>query len=367
MSYKAQIDETIQKLNNYSFDSTVYDELYKKAFDTLQAAYEKSDAAIDAQLESDRRQAVGDNALQTRSLAEQLAAGGLSSSGESAMLRINQAVSLNNALATLGAAATDAKASLAKEKGLNLFNLERELAGIKSDAMEGEQNRLYQRLAHLEGLAADDAQFYSGLAQSAEEFDKEYALKEKEYLLKYDSLSGDGTEGSDSSDGETEVKDKIDGQAALQGALPKLSTLRIDPDTDPEVLAKNIVNNDPICKGEGIYSAVGQASIYKSFARIVLMNSFSDEYINEMLTYLQSYGFSRHIDLKTLTDVDTKMVVSTYYKEQERVYKEAKKSGKNEYTAYTEACERAFVVAQEEMIKRELSEHEISILNEILL
>ncbi len=396
MDYNSQIEEIKSKLDNYSFDSSLYDEIYKKAYATISNAYDESIGAIDAKLALDSRQAVGSNALQTRSLAEQLNSYGLASSGESGLLRINQAVSLNNALANLNAAASDTKATLSKEKNLSAFNLEKEIAAMKHEAMEADKGRLYDRLSQLERLGAENEQFYdqldseesrfySNLAQDKsqfeaelafrqDQFNKEHSLDQKYYWLDLASLFSSLRKKDDeqeSTDKETESATSISpnnalAEAAINGLSTKVSEMKQDPEIDARTMAANIVKNDAICNGGSIYSPVGQDSIFKTFGRIVASNNFSDAYVSDMLSYLQSCGFNKQFNIPIINGKDVHNVVAVYNKAELTYYQKAIDEGKNQYDAMDEAKKLALEDASAKATEMKLEEDVYNTIIEIV-
>lgn len=395
MDYKSLIEEAKSKIDNYSFDSSIYDEIYEKAYERLAAAYDNSYNALDTRLSNDRRQAIGSNALQTRSLAEQLFARGLDNSGESGLLRINQAVSLNNALASLEAAAIEAQAELDKEKNLNAFNLEKDINDMKNTAMQADRNRLYDRLSHLEKLESDASQYYSGLAQDdrhfndqldfeKQKFKKEFGFKKKELLKEsianinklientagFFKNKGDAEKGNGGSGNKIDALSNEDYQAILEAGMDviavKTDTVYEDPDVDAKTLAKNIVDSDPICNGHGIYTAVGQDSVYKTLGKLVATNKFSNEYINEMVNYLQSFGFSRYFNTEFLNSNRCHTVFNKYSELEEAYYRSMVSAGKDQYSAMESAKIKAGNDIKTLYKKYNFTADEITIVKEIL-
>ncbi len=175
MNYQALIDETKDKIKNYSFDDSAYSAIYGEAKKRLDNVYKAGGANIDASLKSSVQKAVGNNALQTKSLQEDLAARGLARSGDSSALRINQAVSLNNALASLANEAMKSKNDLYMQNQKDLSALETELGKQKASAMEADKSRLYNRLGELEKLAANDEQWKAELLNDRNRWQSELA------------------------------------------------------------------------------------------------------------------------------------------------------------------------------------------------
>ncbi len=402
MDYKSLIDETKQKIDNYSFDDEIYDTLYSKAYANLNAAYDNSNAVIDSRLESDRRQTLGNNILQTRSLSEQLNARGLSSSGESGLLRINQAVSLNNALASLNAAAMDAHASLDKERNLNVFNLERDIASMKDAAMKADKDRLYQRLSHLESLSAEDEQFneklrsdeeqfysklaqdnkqfYSKLAQDneqfqselamkAEQFAKEYGLKEQQYQLDYIELSMKIAEEEAKKEEEQKNADKFKDPYYAYNYIVKGKKIKLqhhDPDIDAKTYAANILKNDPICQGEGIYTVGAENSIFKTLGWLATYNRFTEEYLKNVVKTLESFGFKRKVDIEFLCSWNAHYLALLFNSDKDKYYNEQVFAGVDPYDAEEYASKKAFDNATAKMKEMKLTEYQLSIMNQIL-
>ena len=155
MDYNKLIEETTSKINNYTFDDEFYNDIYSKAKERLDTAYNESLDALTTDYKAEKRRVVGDNALATKSLQEELAHRGLAHSGESALLSINQSIALRNTVAELARAAIKSRSDLSSSYNKELASLEQEQANIKSAAMEKDKAALNDRLAHLENLQAD--------------------------------------------------------------------------------------------------------------------------------------------------------------------------------------------------------------------
>lgn len=164
MEYDKLIDDVKYKIDNFSYDGTVYDDIYNKAAAQYAAAYKASADALSAKAEKNRHLAVGSNALESKSLAESLAMRGLAKSGESSMMKINSAISLNNALSAISAEELNARANLENEKLKLLAGLGKDIGLKKATAAEAEKNALYNRLSELEALQAKDEEWRTKLA-----------------------------------------------------------------------------------------------------------------------------------------------------------------------------------------------------------
>ena len=175
MEYDKLIDDVKYKIDNYSYDGTVYDDIYNKAAAQYAAAYKASADALSAKAEKNRALAVGSNALQSKSLAESLALRGLAKSGESSMMKINSAISLNNALATISGEELNARAKLENERLKLLAGLGKEISMSKANAAQAEKAALYNRLSELESMQAKDEEWRAKLANEEARWKQELA------------------------------------------------------------------------------------------------------------------------------------------------------------------------------------------------
>lgn len=109
-AYGKQSDETLTSL--YAAARDEYNKSYNAALDTLNAQYE-----------SDKKQAYTKKAADDKNMGEYLAARGLSRSGESVNARIASDVSLGNTLSALSSGLRESQNTLASDYGKALANL----------------------------------------------------------------------------------------------------------------------------------------------------------------------------------------------------------------------------------------------------
>ena len=139
-AYGKQSDETLTSL--YAAARDEYNKSYNAALDTLNAQYE-----------SDKKQAYTKKATDDKNMGEYLAARGLSRSGESVNARIASDVSLGNTLSALSSGLRESQNTLASDYGKALANLAIEEANKKA-----ENNRWTAEFsASLASTAADNA------------------------------------------------------------------------------------------------------------------------------------------------------------------------------------------------------------------
>lgn len=354
MDYTALIKETKDKLDNFSFDDSVYDDIYAVAYENLQKAYQAESAALDSGYAESRRQAAGDNALSTKNLSEQLAARGLAKSGESAMLRINQAISLNNALASLAQANTKAKAELAGARENELAKLQSDIATQKSEAMEKEKQNLYDRLEHLEKLSADD----EGLKAQLSAAEAEWRAKLAAAGSNSSSTGGDTSGGDGGKEEDTEDTQAPFDPFAAYLSIPKfkLSDNTLTPDTSAYSYAKNIV--DRVAYDNGYISNKGQSEIYTELARLIATTNLDREYIKEVIAALRSMGFSLSFSVDLAEKPYVSAAFRAYTDMKNDTYNELVKLGYSSSAALSEAEADAKAAVMDTLEKYKLSKRE---------
>lgn len=290
MDYQALINETKQKIDNYSFDDSAYNEIYEKAKTKLTNAYNTGTKEINRSLGDARKKAVEDNALATKSLQEALALRGLARSGESAMLKMNQQLSLSNALARISGEAVKSQGELYAQHQKELANLSTELGKQKTSAMESEKSVLYDRLSELEKLKADEDKWKTTL----------YATTNK-------NNSSSGT-----SSGEKNEEKKDNSAAIIDGFVGGLIDKDgVTPDISAEKTAKNILTTCGVDDGV-IRSSVMQQRVYKELARIICSGDYSKAYSTELLNVLRSHGFNMDFDIELARSTNVKYAYRLY-------------------------------------------------------
>lgn len=324
MDYQALINETKQKIDNYSFDDSAYNEIYEKAKGMLTNAYNTSAKEINRSLGDARKKAVEQNALATKSLQEELALRGLARSGDSATLKINQHLSLNNALASLSGDALKSQGELYSQHQKELADLSAELGKQKAAAMESEKNALYDRLADLEQLKADDEKWRAALY----------------------SASDGGSSSGGGGNGTTEKEEDANVDKIADGFVGNLVDKNgYTPEVSAEKIAKNILTTCGVDDGI-IRSNMMQQRIYKELARLICSTDYSKEYATEILSILRSHGFNMAFDVSLARSDVVKNAYYLYQSELSSYYNMLILSGFNA----NEAAVRAKVSAQKKLI-----------------
>lgn len=314
MDYNSLINETKDKINNYSFDGDLYDEIYSKAKERLDSALKTQTDAINAELDIASRAAIGQNALSTRSLQEELATKGLARSGESAMLRINQNVSLKNALAKLSGDALRAKAELGVAHGDKLNALDTDIAKQKTAAMEKEKGELNDRLAHLENLKEEHDKWKADYnlelykENNRKEEAKAAAERAEAALKQAQSQIQSGTQ-----------EDKVQASGNEH--------FNITPATSAEKTAANLMSACNIREGKRISGVAQQNEIRRMLARLVCTSGLSVKYTQDVVYYLKLKGFDGDFDIGIATGKELKWIYGAYETTYHDVYARCKNNG----------------------------------------
>lgn len=296
MDYNKLIEETTNKINNYTFDDGFYNDIYNKAKERLDTAYNDSLWALNTDYKAERRKAIGDNALATKSLKEELASRGLAHSGESAMLSINQSLALRNTVSDLARAAIRSRSELSSAYNKELSALEKEHANLKLSAMEKDKASLNDRLAHLESLQADKEKWSANYALEVLKENNRVKEKEAEREAAKNSVSV----------GEKE-------ESTEKGGLPEIT-----PSTAPAKAAESIINRFAPKGTKVIKGYTVQSNVRKELARLVCTMGLSKAYTQELIYVLSSYGFDGDFDIDVAASKNLKWLYGAYqqgYKE----------------------------------------------------
>lgn len=346
MDYTALINETKKKIDNYTFDDSQYNAIYEAAKEKLTEAYRAGESNINHSLDSEKQQAVGENALATKSLQEALAARGLARSGESSALKLNQQLSLSNALAKLSSAALQSKNELYAQHQKELAELAMDIGQQKASAMENEKSLLYGRLSDLEKLNAED--------------------EERKASLYAASSSSGGGGGGGGGSAETPSGSSFDPDEALQGFAKKLTNSDGDtPTMKPEKLASQIMINCGANDGE-IRSGNMQNRIYKELVKLAVSSNYSKEYTKEVLDVLRTHGFSIDFDMALVRGETIKQIYYAYQNNFNSYYTALLRSGFDVNAATLRAKERAKKYANNYLKALKLPEDEYNKLLSIL-
>lgn len=343
MDYTALINETKKKIDNYTFDDSQYNAIYEAAKEKLTEAYKAGENNINLSLDSEKQQAAGENALATKSLQEALATRGLARSGESSMLKLNQQLSLSNALAKLSSAALQSKNELYAQHQKELAELAADIGQQKATAIENEKSLLYGRLSDLEKLNAEDEERKANL----------YAAS---------SSSGGGSGGTY----KTDDTSGFNPNEALQGFAKKLTNSDGNtPTMKPEKLAEQIMLNCGVDDGK-IRSGNMQNRIYRELVKLAVSSDYSKEYTKEVVDVLRTYGFSIDFDMALVRGEKIKQIYYAYQSNFNSYYTALIRSGFDANAATTRARERAKKYANDYLKALNLSEDEYNKLLNVL-
>ncbi len=393
MSYKDYIDEAKEKLDNYSFDDSEYKKIYDAAYDNLSNAYRVSSNALEDSYYHGKLRAAGENALKTKNLSEELAARGLDTSGESAMLRINQAVSLNNRLSGLAQENMKAEAELARDYGDKISELNKTIATQMTNASKEDKGALYDRLAQLENLSAEEKLAAAEAAAAEEKWRAQLAADEQEWkaALNFDRYKFDREQLADenkwvaqlaveealtkeklraeeekwraqleadeeewrtklfysiyqdaNSQGEGETEGgKTEGDGVQSGTTVDGDDLT--PDIGAQTMANNIINR--YADADGSLSSFGQDEVYSELARLISTSELNENYAKQILAALKSRGFYKEFSVELASEDYVKDGFTAYNIAYENAYIEAKSNGMSNSEAYKEAIAAAEIAA----------------------
>lgn len=366
MNYKELIEETKSKIDNYAFDDSAYSAIYDEAKKRLQEAYRANEENINASLSQERQKAAGENALTTKSLREDLAKRGLARSGDSALLSINQSISLRNALAALSSEAIKSKNELYSQHQKELAELSADLGKQKANAAEQEKKSLYERLSDLEAgqageekwraelendkdkwasqLKADEEKWRAELENDKDKWTSELKNDSDKWRAELSAKLSSAASGGSGSGGGSGVSDGSSGKGGATGSdfLTGLTSGSdgVTPKYSAEKIADSVLENCGITDGQ-VRGSYIQTRIYKELARVIVSSNYSKEYALEVLGILRSRGFTQEFDLGLMTGDLLKQTYYAYQKMQRQYYTELKQSGYEDNEAVTNANNRA--------------------------
>lgn len=345
MDYKLLIEETKNKINGYTFDDTIYKGIYEQAKVHLDNANRAERAAIDYDHKAARRSTVGENALATKSLQEDLAARGLARSGESAMLKVNQALSLRNSLNELARAAMQSKASLNASYNKQLADLEADLADKKTAAAESEKAALNDRLAHLEALQADKEKWQADY--NLELYKENNRVKElKDAIARAEAEKAEQKDEAEKAEQKAEAEKESNSGSGTDTEEKALPTGSLIPENTPSIsaerTAQNILTACRIEEGR-IYGNKQQQKVRRELAKLICTQGLSKEYAEDVLFALVSYGFEGNFDIGVASSKTLKWIYGTYdgtlWEEKAKLMR----YGASEGEAYAQAREMAMM------------------------
>lgn len=377
MDYNTLISKVKSDLDNYSFDNSEYDKLFEAAYKSLEDNYRQGEAALQKSYYEDKRQAAASNALDTKSLSEELAARGLATSGESAALRINQALSLNDSLSELAQGNQQARATLLKGYNENKAELNESQAKLMSDTASEERARLYDRLEHLEKLDADKTQ----AELEKEKWQAELDADMKKWLesLDFEKYKTDAeitadkekwaselamekylTEAKLAAE-ETEWRTQLEQQNsqwrtelffnAFREGNKKETDSANDSDGDggtasPGISAQTMANNiaNRYTNASGGLGSYSQDLVYSELARLIATGDLDEDYASQVLTVLKSRGFKREFSIELASEDYVKegfTIYNTVFEEYYQGMIDDDATGDDAYAAANEAAVEA--------------------------
>ena len=306
-AYGKQSDETLTSL--YAAARDEYNKSYNAALDTLNAQYE-----------SDKKQAYTKKAADDKNMGEYLAARGLSRSGESVNARIASDVSLGNTLSALSSGLRESQNTLASDYGKALANLAIEEANKKAEnnrwtaefsaslastaadnALREEQNRLdrdkFNHTVEMDNNALND------LKAELEAYEAE--LKKREEALKEAESNKPGTGNT----GNTGASDDTPGNTG--GNEDNNSML------NPAELAKDIVSQ--YATGKTLSTQAENFAVLK-YLRNLKREGIDEAYYDSLVSNLKALGFTgANVNYNTLLDTVNDSI-ENYYRLQEELY-----------------------------------------------
>ncbi len=287
MDYKDYLEEAKKYLeeSNPVFDR--FEEYYKQAAAGVEDYFSGAEKKLGEDYFEKANQTQADYALASKNIAQNMAARGLSRSGEAEQEAILTGLEKNKSLSTLAAANLEALGNLYKSKNESLLSLEKEHAErqTKSDDF---LNSLAMEMARA-SLAADEK------AESiAREGEKETSRREhEEYLKRLDAELKEAAASADRAAKEAEAEKERAFKretAEMKYEDEKVKETQKKPSQTPSSLAKTLV---------GTYSSNGK-SVNTAEEKIKLSdyiaslkeNGVAEDYLAELSMALAAMGFT---------------------------------------------------------------------------
>lgn len=350
MDYNQLIEEVKKDLDDYSFDDSEYKKIFDSAYGNLEKSYNESRDALERSYYNERRKATAENALETKNLSEELAARGLGRSGESALLKIYQAASLNNSLNDLAENNVDEQAKLLSDFHQRSSELDESYAKTVSDKTESEKKALYERLEHLENLSEQEAKRKADEEKWRAELNQErYALEQKlnAEAGKTDTEQEDGSKGT--------LKEKLSslvkwGSNLFSSIIKNASAEKTEseetvsaeeglvPSVAPQTMGNNILLR---YLTDGKLTEFGKSGIYSELARLIATSNLDKTYAEEVLAVLRSQGFDFEFSVELASSDYVKRGYEIYYRIYEEYYNGMTEDGEKESYAHKTAAAKA--------------------------
>ena len=319
MTYSDSIEALKAGLSQYSESEKQLTELYKQAIANAEAEYKTAVKQVNDQYKRDRNEAHADTVREERSLNNMLAARGLGFSGEAAQAKLNSNIILSNRLGELNRGKVDAETKLSldlsdKKSALSLDNAE------KIREVQKGRDDLNAKIASIIAEREDNAAKIKAEKEMAEaKLKAEMEMLELELNAKNNNSSGNGVGSSG-------------GQAGGSGYTPTMTA---------KELAKALITT---ASGGGSSidgSHAQQYSINKYLTELTDKYKVSEEYVNDLIFVLRSYGYEDVGESKRRTDVITYEAITYYYNQYDKYYDLYINRGFNEGKAHTEAKKAA--------------------------
>ena len=322
MKYSDSIEALKAGLTQYSENEKKLTELYKQALINAETEYKSAVKQVNDQYKRDRNEAYSDTVREERNLNNSLAARGLGFSGEAAQAKLNSNIILANRLGAINRGKVDAETKLAldlsdKKNALSIDNAER-LREVQK-GRDGLNATIADILAEREDNAAKIA---AEKELQAAKLKAEKEMLEAELKAKYNYSSG--------------------GKAASESNGANTSASGVySPAMSAKELAKALISTASGGGSSVDSSHAQQYSINKYLLELTDKYGVSDEYLNDLIFVLRSYGYEDVGASKRRTDVITYEAITYYYNEYDRYYDNYVKRGMSEGKAHSEAQKTA--------------------------
>ncbi len=311
MKYSDSIEALKAGLQQYSENEKKLTELYKQAIINAEAEYKSAVKQVNDQYKRDRNEAYADTVREERNLNNSLAARGLGFSGEAAQAKLNSNIILANRLGAINRGKVDAETKLALD-----------LSDKKNELSIDNAERLREVQKGRDSLNATIANILAEREDNAAKLKAEKEMLEAELKAKYNYSSGGKNAGA--SNGSNTSADG--------GYTPAMSA---------KELAKALISTASGGGSSVDSSHAQQYSINKYLLELTDKYGVSDDYLNDLIFVLRSYGYEDVGASKRRTDVITYEAITYYYNEYDKYYDNYVKRGMSEGKAHSEAKKTA--------------------------
>lgn len=161
MNYSELVEQTKKELLKHSDTTAILTNMYNRAKQSYENAYQESAEALNKDYEAKRNAASAQQKLNDKNTDELLASRGLAFSGESAQAKINSNIALANTLSSLASDHAQGMTEIKKQKDESIANLDKEydekriqaIKEINDDAIEMAQDKIKYGEVTLEGAS----------------------------------------------------------------------------------------------------------------------------------------------------------------------------------------------------------------------